>query len=158
MAETIDGKHIKTRVFILVGVPGSGKSTYVQKLKDHYLNHTWCVINQDKLGSRNACIDAMHGALDRGESVIVDRCNTTKSQRKLWIDVANYHTTETITVIQLVTDPEECIARIHFRKNHETITEEMPIEKKRQIVYKFFHDAEQITLDEGISNILIVRG
>lgn len=147
----------KTRVFILVGIPGSGKSTYVEKLKNHYHDHTWTVINQDKLGTRNACINAMHGALERGDCVIVDRCNTTKAQRKFWIDIANYHTAENITAIKLDIDPEEAIARIHFRKGHETIKEDLDLEAKRNIIYKFWHNSEPLSLDEGLSNIIITR-
>lgn len=51
----------------------------------------WTVICQDKLGTRARCIQEAKEALSSGHRVIIDRCNGTIEQRKVWIDLAKEH-------------------------------------------------------------------
>lgn len=140
------------KMIILVGLPGSGKSTICNKWFPTYVR-----ISQDELGSRDACIKECKKALESGFSVIIDRCNSSVSQRKHWIKLALDYDVEVITAIKLVVDPEECLARIMERKNHETISYNLPLDKKRSIIYRFFNESEPISLDEGLTNIIITR-
>lgn len=140
------------RVIILTGLPGSGKSTVCKNWFPHYTR-----INQDTLGNRQACIDLMTKELDAGKNVIVDRVNHTPQQRKFWIDLALQHGADSVTALVLQAAPDECVARIHARKDHETITEDMPLDKKREIVYKFGKDWVLPGLDEGFNTIIIHR-
>lgn len=146
------------KVFILVGIPGSGKSTAAQQIIKNYSNEKFKIVNQDKLGNREKCIDFMHAALEANYNVIVDRTNVSVSQRKHWINVANYYAVERIYCVVLDLDPEEALARVSLRKDHPTITESLTLDEKRDIVYKFFNSYEQPTIDEGFSSILITKG
>jgi hypothetical protein len=56
-------------VLLLVGLPGSGKST----LSEKFLKKGWWIISQDRLGSRNKCISEFRKALSRGRNIVVDR-------------------------------------------------------------------------------------
>lgn len=75
-------------VVLLVGVPGSGKSTFAHKLTPA---GGWAWVNQDTLGDRQACEAAVKQALRSGKSVIVDRCNFNKQQRSTWVRLAYEH-------------------------------------------------------------------
>lgn len=140
------------KVVILIGFPGSGKSTICENQFSKYYR-----INQDLLGSREACLNEMRLALSQGKDVIIDRTNITRQQRAYFIDVALQYGVEAVIGIQLVVSEEECVARILERTNHPTITREMPLEKKRAIVYNFSRSFEPPTLDEGFSGIVITR-
>jgi len=140
------------KMIILVGLPGSGKSTIAEKYFPKYVR-----ISQDELGSREAAIKKCTQTLEAGLNVIIDRCNMSVSQRKHWIDLALNHDVEVITVIKLVVDPEECVARLMDRKNHPTIGFDLPLNQKRDIIYKFAQESEPVSLEEGITNIIITR-
>jgi len=140
------------RVIILTGLPGAGKSTVCKNWYPNYVR-----INQDNLGSRDACIKEMIQCLEQNQNVIVDRVNHTTKQRKFWIDLALQHGAESVTSVVLQVPEEECVARIHNRKDHETIKEDMPLEQKKSIVYKFNKDFEMPSLSEGFSTIIIHR-
>lgn len=140
------------RVVLLVGLPGSGKSTLS---KQEFSNYAY--INQDSLGSKDNCVFLYKECLSKNMNIIVDRCNQDKKQRKLWINIALQYGVESVNCIYLDVNEEECIARILSRKNHETILENFPISKKRSIVYKMNKELELPTLDEGFSSILFMR-
>jgi len=73
------------RMLILVGLPGSGKSTLAARLEPM----GWTVINQDTLGDRKACVTVARHALEKGSPVVVDRCNVSRTQRKVWLGIAD---------------------------------------------------------------------
>lgn len=140
----------KREVLVLVGFPGAGKSTYCQQLPEYTR------INQDTLGNRDACLKAASEALDCGHSIVIDRCNHNRDQRRHWIKLAQSYGVDARCVF-LYVDPEECIHRIHMRKDHPTIKEEMPVEKKREIVAGFYKSFEMPDLEEGFAEILMRR-
>lgn len=140
-------------MIILMGLPGSGKSTMALNKYKNYVR-----INQDELGTRNDCIEAAKLAMENDQDLIVDRCNMTRQQRAFWITLALMYNADNIIGLYVHTDPEECIARIVERKNHPTIKEELTVEKKREIVYSFHHTAQVPHLDEGFSSIVFIRG
>lgn len=139
------------KMIILVGVPGSGKSTLCQEKFPHYKR-----ISQDELGSREACLKECENSLSVGMDVIIDRTNINKKQRKYWIDLGLYYGYE-INCIVLDINEEEAVARIHNRKHHPTISITMPLDKKKAIVYNFMREYEAPQLLEGFNNILFVR-
>ena len=71
---------------LLVGVPGSGKSTFVQELLANVpASAQWSRISQDALGTRKKCFRAANDALEQGRHVIIDRCNFDAEQRAHWL-------------------------------------------------------------------------
>lgn len=139
-------------VIVMVGLVGAGKTTYAKKYFPNYYR-----VSQDELGSRDACIKAATEILDKGRDLLIDRTNVSKEQRKHWIDLALYYGANAITAVYLHVDPEECVDRLTYRKDHPTIPVEMLHTKKRDIVYKFYNKLEIPQLDEGFSSILTTR-
>lgn len=123
-----------SRMIILVGIPGSGKSTYVAK------NFNEPVINQDKLGSREKCLFWTEHYITTRQDIIIDRTNINKKQRKYFIELAKRHNVQ-VECIEFIAEPEQCVKRIMKRKNHPTINN-MPESKIREIVNKFVKEYE----------------
>jgi predicted kinase len=147
----------QAKVIILVGIPGSGKSTFAKKFQELHPQDNYEVINQDLLGSRTKCLDKMHDLLEQGRNVIIDRCNVTEEQRSHWVQAALYHGVQLITAIVLEVDTEEAVARIHLRKEHPTITQELDLDKKRSIVGQFYGSFTMPKLSEGFSSVVWTR-
>lgn len=79
-------------VVILVGVPGSGKSTFCARLVAKG-NTTWVRVNQDSIsngrrGSKQQCLAAARSAVLAGHSCILDRCHQDAQQRSDFIKLA----------------------------------------------------------------------
>lgn len=142
------------KVIILCGVPGSGKSTICKESFPEYTR-----ISQDDLGDKDKCVKAFRKALEEGKDCIIDRCNHNMSQRHLWIANAEKYNAESIICIHLVVDDEECINRISERKGHPTISERMPLDKKKNIVYNFSNaiKRDQPSVLEGFDAIIQIR-
>lgn len=65
---------------MLVGIPGSGKSTFSESLMK---SGEWIRINQDsidngKVGTKNQCLSAASAALKERKRVIIDRVNSSR--------------------------------------------------------------------------------
>ncbi|BDA48138.1 probable bifunctional polynucleotide phosphatase/kinase at N-terminal half [Coccomyxa sp. Obi] len=109
-------KGSRQRVIILAGLPGSGKTTVAKQLQ----NLGWVWVNQDTLGSRRACEEALVSALHAGREVVVDRCNFDVSQRSFFLNLACRCEAE-VTALQLTTPVKECIRRAKGRRDHPTL-------------------------------------
>jgi predicted kinase len=139
-------------VTILVGKPGSGKSTYAN---EEFLKRSVIIVNQDTLGSRKMCLKLMEKALKDNTDVIVDRTNINSKQRSYFIELAQKYKADRIECIEFKSSNEECIKRIQNRKNHKTITNDFSLDKITEIVLKFDKDYEEPLLSQGfISHII----
>lgn len=134
-------------VVVLVGLPGSGKTT---------IAHTYpslVRISQDDMGSKDACVAAYKEALARGDSVIVDRTNIDKRQRKLWVGLAKEAGVTDLRCIFVDVPEYDCINRAAKRTGHPTITEKLSLDKIQSIVRNFGKSLELPSLEEGFSSI-----
>ncbi|KAL1302095.1 hypothetical protein AAFC00_002531 [Neodothiora populina] len=73
-------------VIVFCGSPGAGKSTFFWK---HLEPLGYERINQDKLGSRRACMQAAEHSLAQGKPVAIDNTNADIDTRAHWVDLAS---------------------------------------------------------------------
>ncbi|KAG0241984.1 hypothetical protein BGX31_000737 [Mortierella sp. GBA43] len=140
------------RVILLVGPPGSGKSTLAKALVKAVPEYVR--INQDDLGDRSACEEMAMSALlskDRTQSVIIDRCNFDRRQRKVWINMAHQLDVQEVDAIIMDTAFHQCKERVFTRTNHPT---QVDGPKGVEILYRFMNMMTLPTYFEGLSRIM----
>lgn len=135
---------------VLVGLPGSGKSTWAKRAAE---KNGSLVICQDELGGREACIQACAKALAEGRSVIIDRTNIDKRQRAYWVRLAKQYKVKHVVCLMFDIDSEVCLQRVLTRQGHPTINEKVPEDRRRQIVRRFASDLVKPDSDEGFKVI-----
>lgn len=109
-------------VILLMGLPGSGKSTF-SNLLERAMPYKFARVNQDELKSRKDCIKIARQALDHRKCVIIDRCNFDAAQRKTWYDLAKSYGVA-VDGIVLDVPMKLCVQRCQDRLQHETIKPE----------------------------------
>lgn len=133
------------KLIMLVGPPGSGKSTYAENYKlKNMLNGEVVRISQDDQG-KTAHLDIFNDAISRGKDIIVDRMNFDKNQRNRYLDPskrAGYETHIIVFHVPLKT----CLERCNARKNHPTIQDE---KSASQAVNLFFTKYERVEDSEA---------
>lgn len=127
-------------LIVLVGPPGSGKSTVARDYKDD--GYTY--INQDSQG-RKEHLDLFMEAITKGENVVIDRMNFNVEQRKRYLLPAAGRGYETRVVV-LHQPYSVCLERCLARKDHETIRDEG---NARSALALFFGKYERPTDDEA---------
>ena len=106
-------------MILLIGLPGSGKSTFSNLLMQA-MPYKFARVNQDQLGSRKKCVAAADRALDEGKVVILDRCNFDAPQRATWFDMCKRRKIP-IYGLTLQVPKQLCIQRCQGRSAHETV-------------------------------------
>ena len=106
-------------IVMLVGIPGSGKTTFCEMLTsvNPFKYERIC---QDVLGSRDKCEKACRNALREGKVPVVDRCNFDTVQRRHFMEIALKFSAP-VDCIVFQYSREECVIRCQERPNHETI-------------------------------------
>ncbi|KAI8910335.1 hypothetical protein EDD86DRAFT_205151 [Gorgonomyces haynaldii] len=79
----IDGQKTLPMLIVMCGLPGSGKSHVSQILR----KYGYQIVCQDELGSKSACESAISQFAKQGVRVVVDRCNPTPQDRKMWMSL-----------------------------------------------------------------------
>ena len=121
---------------VLVGAPGSGKSTYRRGLKA-------TAISQDESGKDH--LRLFNEALAKGEDIVVDRMNFDRGQRDRYTipaKAAGY----SVDIKVFVVPRKVCYDRVIARKGHETIKDEVAA---RSAINLFFTKYSKPSEDEG---------
>jgi atypical dual specificity phosphatase len=138
-------------MIVFVGLPGSGKST----LSKHLVQHApslFVRVNQDEMG-RKQCeklvSDTIHGGSSTSQpTVVVDRCNPTREDRRQWLDSLKHH--QKAWAIFMATPVEECVYRAEHRKGHETLRGA----RAGSIITALAHKLEPPTTAEGFAKVI----
>lgn len=126
---------LKPFVLILVGLPGSGKSTFSIKLEDA-MPWKFTRVNQDKLGNRKACEQLTRNVLRMGKIAVIDRCNFDAQQRQNWAGIAKEAGVPCDCVVFSFKE-DVCLRRCEQRRNHETIKAHMAREVVERMASQF---------------------
>lgn len=127
------------KLMLLVGPPGSGKSTFAKKYEDQGFTY----VNQDLQGKDHLHIFDL--AVLEGKDVIVDRMNFSRDQRARYLDLAKKHGYEAaITVFH--ESLETCLKRCKERTDHLTIKNEA---SARSALNTFFTKYERVQDNEA---------
>jgi len=78
----------KQEMIIMVGCPGSGKSTFSKKA---LVPNGYVRINRDTLGTNDRCLLETRAALEKGKSVVIDNTNPSVDSRVQYKRLADQH-------------------------------------------------------------------
>lgn len=106
------------KLIVLVGPPGSGKSTYAQKFNLDF-SISPVRISQDDQG-KDGHLKLFQKAIDFKDSIIIDRMNFDKKQRERYIKPAKEAGYE-VEIVVFHVPRKTCFSRIMARENHPTI-------------------------------------
>ncbi|XP_042487098.1 transcription factor bHLH140 isoform X2 [Macadamia integrifolia] len=149
LKEEKSGKNI---VVILIGAPGSGKSTFCENVMSA-ARRPWVRICEDTIGKGKAgtkvqCLSSAAGALKDGKSVFIDRCNLEKEQRAEFVKLSGLHVDVHAVVLDL--PAKLCISRSVARSGHEG---KLQGGKAAAVVNRMLQKKEFTKLCEGFSRI-----
>jgi predicted kinase len=110
-------------VFIMRGIPGSGKSAVAWRLAgpvgviasaDHYFERSgqYGFVREELGRAHDYCKDEFMGAIEEGRPVVVvDNTNIKKHDYVFYEDYAKDHEYAVVTVVMEEMDPQVCFAR-----------------------------------------------
>ncbi|GAA5879711.1 hypothetical protein JCM16303_004143 [Sporobolomyces ruberrimus] len=134
---------------ILAGVVGSGKSTlsaaWSKALPD------WVRVNQDDLGDRRTCEQVLRSHLSKGRSVVLDRQNFDRGQRRTWLEIASEYPNLKVVGLVMGTSKDDCRSRLMVRQDHPTIDNP---KLALDLLEKFSGLWEEPRIDEGFDHLL----
>jgi len=126
-------------IVLMVGYPGSGKSTYVQKTFGE--NKNYIIIHGDDHKTEPALKKALKKELTDSpdKSVVLDATHAGKKKRKVFIDIAKEFKIP-VRAIHLTTSIEESM--------HRNLQREKPVPKIALYMYRKHHEVPDA--DEGL--------
>ncbi|KAJ1656679.1 hypothetical protein IWQ61_003795 [Dispira simplex] len=105
------------QLFVLVGLPGSGKTAFAHHLCTHIKG--WVRVSQEDEGTYSVCEAKALASLKQGKNVVIDRCNFDESQRKPWVNLGE-HLGVAADALFFDISTKECKERVLKRSNHPT--------------------------------------
>ena len=134
----------KQELVILVGFPGSGKTTMstLFESSEHYE-----ILHGDDLKTESKMKKAVKSGIEHGKSVLIDATNPSIKKRNVFIELVRKINKDIhIRVIELSTSMEESVYRNSMR--------EKPVPKI--VFYVFRKNYEKPSLDEGIDDYILI--
>ena len=136
------------KMFVLVGLPGSGKSTFSNHIVDNI--KSIIRISQDDIGKK-ACHENILKNISNNNLIIIDRCNLKKSDRKEYCDYLKND--QKAWAIIFNTEPEECIYRAQNRPDHPTLKASGAEKIIKDLASKY----ENVSDNEGFEQIINIK-
>lgn len=130
----------RPELVVLVGPPGSGKTTHAEEL----VKQKFIRVNQDDQGKEGHKV-LFFSSLQQRSNIVIDRMNFTKEQRQFYIQkaVENGY----ITKIKVLHENyDTCLERCKKRQNHPTIKD---MKTASKALNSFFSKYEKPSLDEA---------
>ncbi|XP_047148774.1 transcription factor bHLH140 isoform X2 [Vigna umbellata] len=151
--ETSAPREGKPVMVILVGAPGSGKSTFGEDVMRSSTRH-WVRVCQDTIGNGKAgtkaqCLSSATSALKDGKSVFIDRCNLDREQRSEFIKLGGGLQIDVHAVV-LDLPAKLCISRSVKRTGHEG---NLQGGRAAAVVNRMLQHKELPKLSEGFNRI-----
>ncbi|KAI3988982.1 hypothetical protein MKX01_016553 [Papaver californicum] len=142
----------KSIIVMLVGAPGSGKSTFSEDVMKTS-SRSWVRVCQDtiangKTGTKAQCLKKATDALKDGKSLFIDRCNLDREQRSEFLKLGSPHADVHAVVLDL--PARLCISRSVKRTGHEG---NLQGGKAAAVVNRMLQKKEIPKLNEGFSRI-----
>lgn len=144
-------------IYLIVGFPACGKSTYSKKLSKEtgalILNRTIISKTIPKL------VKLFESHIQKNDSVILDNMNLSKKTRKLFIDKANEYNKK-IKCIYIKDNIENCMIKgmLRMYEKYGAINFLGIDEVKPVVFFKSRKELEEPELEEGFEHIEIING
>jgi bifunctional polynucleotide phosphatase/kinase len=133
-------------LILLVGYPGSGKSTFTREYFNNYIK-----INLDTLKSQNKCLKICELEMNNNKNIIIDNTNYELSTRKKYIDLGKKYKYKIKCYIMTTTEEHSKHNNMYryLYKNEKKVPE---------IVYKIYNkNFTYPNKDEGIDEIININ-
>jgi predicted kinase len=128
----------RAKLTLMVGPPGSGKSTFSRKLFYQQGLHT-TYINQDAMGKTEHMTNFL-AAIAEEKDIILDRMNFNIEQRNRYLGPARANGYD-IEIVVIHESYDTCLERMAKRTDHETIKDEY---SARSALKMFFSKYERV--------------
>jgi len=133
---------------IMVGPPGSGKTTFSRKCFSDYVH-----VNQDTLKTADKCHRVTAEALKGGKSVVVDNQNKEKRTRKSYIELARKEGVP-IRAVFLNYPKQMCFHLNAYRLLNPRVPEHRKEKVPQVTIHSFYKYLEIPRCDEGFDEVI----
>ena len=140
-------KPIKSgnEIVIMVGIQGSGKSTFVEK---QIAPHDYKIISSDKTKNKSKLIKDTEKLMKDNENIVIDNTNPDKESREPFIELAKKYKYKIRCVVMKI--PIEIAKHNMGYRTYKGIAQYIP-----EIAYRIFNKKyQEPELDEGIDKII----
>ncbi|XP_019058413.1 PREDICTED: transcription factor bHLH140 [Tarenaya hassleriana] len=147
-----EGEKTEPTVVMLVGAPGSGKSTFcdtvMRSSRRPWVRVCQDTINNGKAGTKAQCLKMAINALKESNSIFIDRCNLDRDQRSEFVKLGGAEVEVHAVVLDL--PAQVCISRSVKRTGHEG---NLQGGRAAAVVNRMLQSKELPKLSEGFSRI-----